>query len=341
MTVVAEVMRNRKSAGRRPMRRAMSVLALAIGWIVAAPLLALALGRIVAWDDLEPFVIANTITAFVYLPAYLIGPVALLCRRRLLALACLAVVIAQIAFMLPELTAARSVPSWAQSETGIRLFDANVYDGNPSVAGYVGPLERAQADVVTLEEANPNDFRQLVRAGAFQDLPYRFAIDRWDPWAFVIASRYRLHATRVVSAFDRPLIVETTVEAPNGEFSLWIVHTVAPLPSSWRQWSDQLAEIAALVRRDHPRHLLLVGDFNATWGNRAFRSILADGLTDGAAARGEPFLMTWSQMMSPLPPFVRIDHVIAGPGVAIKRVGAGHGPGSDHRYLTATVAVKR
>jgi endonuclease/exonuclease/phosphatase family metal-dependent hydrolase len=99
--------------------------------------------------------------------------------------------------------------------------------------------------------------------------------------------------------------------------------------------------ISTLLRTDRPRALLLVGDFNATWNNKAFRAILGDGLTDGAAARGDPFEMTWSQMMPPLPPFVRIDHVLTGAGVAVVRIGTGDGPGSDHRDIEATVAVRR
>ena len=32
--------------------------------------------------------------------------------------------------------------------------------------------------------------------------------------------------------------------------------------------------------------MLMVGDFNASWGNKGFVALLHDGLTDGAAARG-------------------------------------------------------
>jgi endonuclease/exonuclease/phosphatase (EEP) superfamily protein YafD len=84
-----------------------------------------------------------------------------------------------------------------------------------------------------------------------------------------------------------------------------------------------------------------VGDFNATWGSKAFRAILDTGMTDGAAARGRAFGMTWSQTKRPLPPVVRIDHVLTGPGVAVTSIRTDVGPGSDHRDLLATVAVQR
>jgi endonuclease/exonuclease/phosphatase family metal-dependent hydrolase len=86
---------------------------------------------------------------------------------------------------------------------------------------------------------------------------------------------------------------------------------------------------------------LVVGDFNATWNNRGFRAIISTGLTDAAAARGESLDMTWSQFTFPLPPLIRIDHVLTGPGVVVTSIHTEPGPGSDHRALLAQVAVMR
>jgi endonuclease/exonuclease/phosphatase family metal-dependent hydrolase len=85
----------------------------------------------------------------------------------------------------------------------------------------------------------------------------------------------------------------------------------------------------------------MVGDFNATWNNRGFRGILDAGVTDGAAARGKAFDMTWSQTKLFLPPLVRIDHVLTGSGVAVTQIRTDKGPGSDHRDIIATVAIHR
>ena len=117
-----------------------------------------------------------------------------------------------------------------------------------------------------------------------------------------------------------------------------MTHTIAPLPSSFSQWKGQLATIRHLVRAAGASGLLLVGDFNATWGNKGFRLILDAGLTDGAAARGEPLEMTWSQTKPLLPPVVRIDHVLTGSGVAVTAIRTDVGEGSDHRDVIATVA---
>jgi endonuclease/exonuclease/phosphatase (EEP) superfamily protein YafD len=303
-------------------------------------LAAVALSRIVAWDAAEPLVLANVLSWYLYLPAWIVAPAAAVARRFALALVAFAVGGAQVGFVLPELTAARPLPSWVASAPRLGLLDANVYDGNLSMSGYSAQIRSDRPELVTMEEANPLDFAQLEQSGAFDRLPYRYEVDRFDPWAFVVASRFPLRATRVVSLFGRPLVVQTTLELPSGSLELWVVHTVAPLPSSWTQWSAQLAEIAGLLARRRTQRLLVVGDFNATWGNKGFRAILGTGMSDGAAARGDPFEMTWSQQMPPLPPFARIDHVLAASDVSVLSIRTGTGVGSDHRDVMATVAVR-
>jgi endonuclease/exonuclease/phosphatase family metal-dependent hydrolase len=208
------------------------------------------------------------------------------------------------------------------------------------MAGYEAQIRSLSPDLVTLEEAIPPDVAQLEASGALDRLRYRFSIDRFDPWAVLVASRYRLGPVRVVSMFGRPLVVQTSLELPGGALALWVVHTTAPLAGAEVQWSAQLARVAALLAARRTERLLVTGDFNATWGNRGFARILGTGLADGAAARGDPFEMTWSQLLGPLPPLVRIDHVLTAPGVSVLAIRTATGVGSDHRVLVATIAVR-
>jgi endonuclease/exonuclease/phosphatase (EEP) superfamily protein YafD len=312
-----------------------------IGWIVTAGLALVALLRVVAWDDLEPLAVFNALTAVIYLPAWVVALVALAGRRFVLAGAAALVVAAQIAFLFPELTATESLPHWTAHAPSIRLFDANDYDDNPSMAGYAKEIKAYKPQLLTMEEAITPDATQLQAAGALADLPYRLQVKRFDPKAFLIASKYPLSGDNVVYYDYLPLIVQTTVHLPSGTFSLWVVHTNAPIPGSYVQWKQSLAYVAKLVAARGVSRLLVVGDFNATWNNKEFRSILDAGLTDGAAARGHAFAMTWSQKLGPIPPLARIDHVLTGTGVEVTEIVTGHGPGSDHRDEMATVAVRR
>lgn len=309
-------------------------------WVVVGVLLIVAAMRIVAWDDLEVFAVCNTMTALVYLPAWVIAPLAALGRRPFLAACAGAVVAAQVAFVLPELTASAPLPGWTSSARTFRAFDANVYQGNRSMAGYATQIVADRPQLVTLEEANPRDVVQLVRSGALDGLPYRFEVPRYDSTALLIASAYPLAQTSVVDLDRHPLVVRTRLLVPGHPLDLWVAHTVAPLPSSFAEWHRQLDTLIRLARARGTANLLVMGDLNATWGNRGFRGLLATGLVDGAAARGDPFQMTWTQMEPPLPPLVRIDHVLTGPGVAVTSIRTGDGPGSDHRDVWATVAVR-
>ena len=74
-----------------------------------------------------------------------------------------------------------------------------------------------------------------------------------------------------------------------------------------------LAAVDRSVRADGSSRMLMIGDFNATWGNSGFAALLHDGLIDGAAARGKAAAMTWPDGAI-VPPFLRIDHVLTGAG---------------------------
>lgn len=324
--------------GRRGWRLPLAIAI--VSWVVVGALCVVAAMRIVAWDDIELFAVLNTLTAFVYLPAWVIAPLAFVGHRFVLGCAALGVVLAQVVFMVPELTATEPLPSWVASAPTFRILDANVYQGNPSMGGYAREIVAFRPEVVTLEEANPVDARQLERSGVLRHLPYRFDVPRYDSTAYVIASAFPMEDVRISDLYGHPLVVQLRLMVPSAPVELWVAHTVAPLPSSFAEWRHQLQRIADLVGERGTKGLLLVGDFNATWGNRGFHAILDTGLTDGAAARGRPFDMTWSQTKRPLPPLVRIDHVLTGSGVEVVAIRTGAGPGSDHRDEMATIAVR-
>jgi endonuclease/exonuclease/phosphatase (EEP) superfamily protein YafD len=310
-------------------------------WLVVGALAVVAGMRIFAWDTYQPFAVLNDVTAFVYLPAWIVAIVAVIGRRYYLALAALVIVALQIIFMLPELTAAEPIPTWAASAPTIRVLDGNVYYANPSMAGYIQQIKAQRPDLITMEEATTFSVDQLKSSGAVVGYPYTLQIKRNDPKAFFVASKYPLTGSNVIYGDGgTPFIVQTNLHLPTGTFSLWVVHTVAPEPNTFSILQSNLAQLASLVQKRGTNRLLIIGDFNATWGAKGFRSILDTGLTDGAAARAQEFDMTWSQITPILPPVVRIDHLLTGGGVAVTKITSGPGPGSDHRDLFATVAFK-
>ena len=321
----------------------MRVGLLGVSWLVVAVLGLVALLRLVAWDSIEPLIVLDALTLIVYLPAWVVAIGALIVRHWWLAAAAVVIVIAQLTFVLPELLAAAPVPAWARYAPVVRVFDANVDKSLHFEAGYVRAIEQDHPDLITLEEFTPPALQSMRASGVLASFPYRCAAPANGATGFLIASRLRLTGCQVRTVlWDgqwTPYMVEATLWSSGGPVALRLVHTLAPLPVSWREWSAALAAVGGSVRASGDSRMLMVGDFNATWGNSRFVALLHDGLTDGAAARGKTTDMTWPNG-AVVPPFVRIDHVLTGARLAVTKIAAKPGFGSDHRYLVAMVAIR-
>lgn len=324
------------------LRRGVRLPKLLVGlcWVVLAPLAALAFARLVVGDANELLAEANSLNGLAYLPAWPVLVLAGLGRRALLALAAVAVVAAQLVFALPEILAARPLPNWAGAAVALRVFDANVGSdiGNVDMSGFARQIERDRPGLVTLEEISPSDFAELKADGALAGLRYRYYVRGGAPWGFGIASRLPMRVGQPLRDGADLFLVPARLRVAGTSVRLWVVHTAAP-PSSMARWRSDLDRIAARVAARGQSRLVVVGDFNASWGNAGFRAVVDRGLADGAAVRGAPFQMTWPANRL-VPPLVRIDHVLTGSGVAVRRIETVDGPGSDHRAVVATVAVR-
>lgn len=310
-------------------------------WLILAPLAAVAVARLVAWDGDTLLAEANSLNGLAYVPAWPVLLLAALGRRAVLSGAALVVIAAQLACSAPEVLAAQPLPTWARDAPAISVFDANVGAdaGNNNMSGFARAIARQAPDLVTLEEIDPQDFAQLEADGALAPFRHRAYARGTLPWGFGIASRFPLRIEHVLSGGGNPFLVVARLRLPRTTVRVWIVHTEAPVASLWR-WRSELDQIAARVRARGRHHLLVVGDFNATWGNAGFNAVLRSGLIDAAAALGQPFAMTWPES-GLLPPVVRIDHFLSGSGIALRRLRTLPGPGSDHLALNGEVAISR
>jgi len=316
---------------------------LVVGWLIVAVLGLVALLRFVAWDSVEPLIVIDALTLIVYLPAWAVAAGAVIARRWWLTAAAAVIIVAQLAFVAPELLAAAPAPAWVRHAPVVRLFDANIDSSLHFHVGYVRAIEQDHPDLVTLEEFTPQALQAIVASGVLASFPYSCVAPAYGATGFLIGSRLRLTGCQVRNVWWdgqwTPYMVEATLWSPGGPVALRLVHTLAPFPVSWREWSSALAAVGQSVRASGDSRMLMVGDFNATWGNSGFVALLHDGLTDGAAARGKATDMTWPNG-AVVPPFVRIDHVLTGARLAVTEIAAKPGFGSDHRYLVATVAIR-
>jgi len=316
-----------------------SVVLQSVGWLIIAVLGMVVVARIVAWDEWRLFADVDAATEVLFLPAWLVLVGSLIGKKWWMAGAAALLCCAQGIYVAPEILAYSSIPAAVRTEPTIRLFDANVQADNSSMAGYVEQLRSYRPDLVTLEETHTWDYDQFLSSGVFNYLPYRFTLPDTGARGFIIASRYPLGHATVSYVHGLAYLIRFSLVFHGRKLPLWVVHTTAPINPDWNNWNLELNGVYSQLERSHPRPLLMVGDFNASWGNRGFRAILSTGLTDAAAARGQPFDFTWTQRLPVLPPFIRIDHVLTGGDVTVTTISTHSGPGSGHRDMTATVAV--
>ena len=314
---------------------------LVLGWLIVGGLALVAVMRLVSWDSLGPFIVLDALTLIVYLPAWVVAAGALIARRWWLAVAAVVVAAAQVAFVVPELTAAAPVPAWTRSAPTVRVLDAGVDSSMVFNTGYVRAIEQDHPDLITLTEFTPPALQSMQASGVLASYPYRCAAPQYGAFGFLIASRLRLSGCQVRSVHGFvPYMVEATLSTSAGPVALRLAHTLAPFPSSYREWQTALAAIDRSVSASTDSRMLMIGDFNATWGNSGFVTLLHRGLTDGAAARGKATDMSWPNGAI-VPAFVRIDHVLTGTHLAVTGITTRPGFGSDHRYVDATVAIQK
>jgi endonuclease/exonuclease/phosphatase (EEP) superfamily protein YafD len=314
-------------------------LATTLGWLIVVGLGLVVFVRIVAWDRWPFFAEIDAAVEVLFLPAWLVLLGSLLGKRWWLCGAAVVICAAQVVYVAPELLASSAIPAAVRSEPTIRLFDANVDQSNSSMAGYITQLRSYHPDVLAMEETVPDDDVQLKAAGVLATLPYQYEISCCGSRGFIIASHYPLRDIRVSSYQGLQYLIRSSLVLPNRTINFWVVHTTAPTNPSVSDWNQELDGIYNQLESIHPRPLLMVGDFNASWGSRGFHAILSTGLIDAAAARGDPLAFTWSQDLPILPPAIRIDHVLTAGPVTVTQIATHPGPGSDHRDITATVAT--
>jgi endonuclease/exonuclease/phosphatase (EEP) superfamily protein YafD len=332
------------SSHRRRAVRIVGVVLLAIGWLIVGILGLAAVLRLVSWDSIEPFAVIDALTLVIYLPAWVVAAGALIARRWWLAAAAAVIIAAQVTFVVPELTAAAPVPAWTRNAPVLRIFDVNTDDAPRFYPGYVQAIEHDRPDLVTLEEFEPSAWRSMQASGVLAQFPHQCAAPQEGAIGFALVSRYLLtgcHEQTVdFDGWQVPYMVDATMWTPGGPVTLRLVHTLAPFPSTFQEWKMALAAVDRSVAAASTGRMLMIGDFNASWDSKGFAALLHDGLTDGAAARGDVTEMTWPNGAI-VPPFVRIDHVLTGTHLAVTGISVKPGFGTDHRYVVATVAIQK
>jgi endonuclease/exonuclease/phosphatase (EEP) superfamily protein YafD len=134
-------------------------------------------------------------------------------------------------------------------------------------------------------------------------------------------------------------VIKATILVGSHRLQLYSVHTVAPLGDDRARWRAQLRWVEEEIRRERGP-LVVAGDFNATRYHHSFRRLLSERLGDAHERRGRGWATTWPRNRWPLPPLLRLDHVLVSPDIGVRSIKEGLGQGSDHRPIIAELVLR-
>ena len=194
-----------------------------------------------------------------------------------------------------------------------------------------------------LQEVTPEGMAELRASALWEAYPYRSAAPRPSFHGAATFSRYPIVDDGPVDVGGPPMLF-TDVSTPAGVVRVVNVHAMAPLTrTDARTWATQIPALAGVVA-DSTVPVVLAGDFNATLDHapldRLVDGALVDGgLRDAFRVAGTGIGATWPAWNGPVPPLMRLDHVLVSEGVGVGSATVRAGTGSDHRRLLVELGV--
>ncbi|MHC1559676.1 endonuclease/exonuclease/phosphatase family protein [Actinomycetospora sp. C-140] len=219
----------------------------------------------------------------------------------------------------------------------LTVLVANVWQGRADPAALAAIVRTHRPDLVVLPEAGKPFLVRLeaeLPAGlravtAPPPRPDRHVPDDPDgPWTTVLTAE-RLGAVDVAPAVTGASYGWLEVRGGAlGDVRVLAAHPVAPVPRLTARWAAEL-DLAAAWRAAGGGPTVIAGDLNTTAEHRGIAP-----LGDGRVPGGPP---TWPSRWPRRLGF-RIDHVLAGGGIAVRRTRVLDLPGSDHRAVLADLS---
>lgn len=311
-------------------------LAWMFAWLVTAALAILVAARLLSFDRWWPLLVLNLFTPYLYLPAWLIGVLAIIRRHwRLGALAVAVVVFHAYWALVPLLP--RQPPSGA-SEV-LRVVSANLLMNNPNPKALASELEELHGDVYLLQEVSAAWDEELESLGFWARFPFNRRITGENPFGCAIASRWPLRDLELFALAELPAI-RATIALGGRDVELVSLHLMAPIDAEQANdfWmgSERLLQRLA---RGRGKSLILAGDFNAT-SDSLVAGRMREFVDDAWELAGHGFGATWPNGSLLAPP-LRIDHIYVSHDLAVTSVATGVGAGSDHKPLVAEISFRQ
>ncbi|MHA4779085.1 endonuclease/exonuclease/phosphatase family protein [Streptomyces sp. MSC1_001] len=185
----------------------------------------------------------------------------------------------------------------------LTVVSHNVNQDNADPSGTARSLIAHRAEVLALEELSPDTAPVYERALA-ASYPYHYYDGTVGLW-----SVHPLRDTRVVPIMPWTRAVRATVDTPEGRLAVYVVHLpsvrVGPTGFTTGARNRALGLLAADLRAERARHVVVMGDFNGSTGDRALRPLTAR-MASAQSTAGKGFGFTWPARL----PVVRIDQIL-------------------------------
>jgi endonuclease/exonuclease/phosphatase family metal-dependent hydrolase len=219
----------------------------------------------------------------------------------------------------------------------------NFFAGDADAADVVGTVRDRDVGLLVVNEVTFGTLAQMEEAGIDDLLPHRIGEPNGAVDGTMVFSREPLSAaTRLETTFQSWLV---TVGEGEDALTVLAVHPVAPVPpagaSTWRAEHERLLAAAEESGAD-----LVLGDLNATPDHAVLRAWRDAGYRSSLELVNAGWSRTWpSNGITPVPglrppPLIQIDHVLVTADLAVTESSTVGVPGSDHRAVLATLALR-
>ncbi|MFJ8843354.1 endonuclease/exonuclease/phosphatase family protein [Streptomyces cyaneofuscatus] len=250
-------------------------------------------------------------------------------RSKLAAIAVLAPALVWTTLFGPTLTDTLTDKGTGATGHGLTVLSHNVDEANPDRAGTARALAGAKADVLALvelsKEATPVYERELAAA-----YPHHAVLGGVGLW-----SRHRLTAVAEVEIMPWTRAMRATAATPEGPVAVYAAHLASVRVSgagfTTGRRNEAARALASAVRAEPGSRVVVLGDFNGTYQDRALAPVTSQ-LRSAQREAGNGFGFTYPAGF----PVVRIDDVLVK-GMDPLASWTLPATGSDHRPVAATL----
>uniref|UniRef100_UPI00384B028F endonuclease/exonuclease/phosphatase family protein n=1 Tax=Streptomyces arboris TaxID=2600619 RepID=UPI00384B028F len=250
-------------------------------------------------------------------------------RSKLAAIAVLAPALVWATLFGPTLTGTPTDKGTGATGHGLTVLSHNVDEANLDPAGTARALAGAKADVLALvelsKEATPVYERELAAA-----YPHHAVLGGVGLW-----SRHRLTEVAEVEIMPWTRAMRATAATPEGPVAVYAAHLASVRVSgagfTTARRNEAARALASAVRAEPGPRVVVLGDFNGTYQDRALDPVTSQ-LRSAQREAGNGFGFTYPAGF----PVVRIDDVLVK-GMDPLASWTLPATGSDHRPVAATL----